>query len=128
MGANYCNALGIVASQLIARKVNGYMARVSNLCKPVDEWSCGAIPITMLMNMEIRHGKPTPVIKKSLVNMTDPALMYFLQNEEKWALNDCYRYVGPRQFFGPREITDIPPMTTQMNKAAVVQIKSIDEL
>ena len=77
----------------------------------------GGVPITMLMNMEIRHGKPKPVIRKALVDTEKGAKFgYFAKRRGKWKVNDCYRYVGPIQFFGPTELTDVPPMNVLLNK------------
>ena len=116
--AQYCYNLGRVATILLCANYNGYMSRVYSLEKDVLEWKAGGVPITMLMNMERRHGKDKPVIKKALVKLDGNKYQYFKNRSEKenWAINDCYRYVGPIQLFGPTEITDEPPFNVLLKK------------
>ena len=110
--AQYCYNLGRVASLLILNGLNGYMSRVYDLHLDVFDWKAGAIPITMLLNMEKRHGKSKPVIKKCLVNVDEGRkFSYFIKRRDDWKFYDCYRYVGPIQFFGPTELVDRPPIT-----------------
>ena len=113
----YCYALGRVSTLLLNNGKNGYMARVYDLEKDVLEWKAGAIPITFLMNMEIRHGNKKPVIRKSLVNVeSGKKFKYFNKRREYWKYNDCYRSVEPIQFFGPKELTDTPPINVLIKK------------
>ncbi len=67
--ADYCYALGYNAACLINAGVTGYMSSVRNLVKPSVQWLAGGIPITMMMNMERRHGEMKPVIEKALVKL-----------------------------------------------------------
>lgn len=67
--AKYCYALGYVAASLISHDKTGYISCVRNLAKPVSEWVPYGIPLTGLMNIEERHGKQKPVIKKALVDL-----------------------------------------------------------
>ncbi len=104
--ADYCYSLGATAAALIGCGSTGYMAAVRNLTKPSDQWlSCG-IPITMMMNMERRHGKEKPVIQKSLVYLPDRPFQEFEENRDKWAIETEYLYPGPIQYFGPSEVSD----------------------
>eukprot|EP01083_Nonionella_stella_P197196 725169_1 len=115
--AQYCYSLGRVGTLLISGGYNGYMARVYDLEYDVTKWQAGAIPITMLMNIEIRHGKPKPVIKKCLVDVEKgKKFTYFLRRRDDWAVDDCFRYIGPIQFFGPTDLTDIPPFNVLIKK------------
>jgi len=116
--AQYCYNLGRTATILLSGKHNGYMSRVYDLEKDVKEWKAGGIPITMLMNMERRHGVDKPVIRKALVKLDGNKFQYFKKKSENedWGLNDCYRYVGPIQLFGPQEITDEPPINVLLKK------------
>ena len=61
--ADYCYALGTSAAMLIANGKTGYMAIVKNTTAPAIDWVAGGVPITMMMNMEKRHGEMKPVIK-----------------------------------------------------------------
>ena len=69
--ADYTYSLGITAAILIAEGKTGYMASVRDLTAPADDWQAGGVPITMMMNMERRHGKMKPVIQKALVRLKD---------------------------------------------------------
>jgi len=115
--AQYCYNLGRVGALLVLNEMSGYMARVYNLASPPDQWQAGASPLTSFMNMEIRHGKKKPVIKKALVNVDEePAMWYFQRNRDDWRDDDKYRFPGPIQYFGPAELCDEPPMILQLRK------------
>ena len=111
--ADYCYALGFNAACLIESGVTGYMSSVRNLVKPSVDWQCGGIPITMMMNMERRHGEMKPVIQKALVDLEGAPFLKFASQREEWALNTCYVYPGPIQYFGPAEVCDQPSLTLQ---------------
>ncbi|MBQ0068661.1 MAG: diphosphate--fructose-6-phosphate 1-phosphotransferase, partial [Bacteroidales bacterium] len=104
--ADYCYALGFNAAQLINCGATGYMSSVRNLTKPSSEWVCGGIPITMMMNIERRHGENKPVIRKALVELDGKPFKAFAAMREEWAMNTCYTYPGPIQYFGPAEVCD----------------------
>lgn len=99
--SNYCYALGFTAGALIQHRYTGVMAVVSNLILPPEQWSCCAVPLTHMMNMERRLGHQKPVIKKALVNLNDKPFQLFRQCRHHWMHNDAYRNPGPIQFTGP---------------------------
>ncbi len=109
--ADYCYALGYNAACLIRCGVTGYMSSVRNLTKPAVQWVAGGIPITMMMNMERRHGKMKPVIQKALVKLDGAPFQKFVSKRDDWAFNTCYIYPGPIQYFGPAEVCDQPTLT-----------------
>ncbi len=109
--ADYCYALGFNAACLINSGVTGYMSSVRNLTNPSVQWIAGGIPITMMMNMERRHGAMKPVIQKALVRLDGAPFRKFASKRDEWALNTCYMYPGPIQYFGPAEVCDQPSMT-----------------
>lgn len=111
--ADYCYALGFNASCLINAGVTGYMSSVRNLTKPSVQWVAGGIPITMMMNMERRNGKMKPVIQKALVDLNGAPFLKFASMRDDWAVNTCYIYPGPIQYFGPAEVCDQPSFTLQ---------------
>ena len=111
--ADYCYALGFNAACLINAGVTGYMSSVRNLVKPAVQWIAGGIPITMMMNMERRHGEMKPVIQKALVKLDGAPFRKFAAHRRDWALNTCYVYPGPIQYFGPAEVCDQPSLTLQ---------------
>ncbi|MBQ2483858.1 MAG: diphosphate--fructose-6-phosphate 1-phosphotransferase [Muribaculaceae bacterium] len=104
--ADYCYALGYNAAQLINCGATGYMSSVRHLSKPSAEWLAGGIPITMMMNMEHRNGKNKPVIRKALVDLDGAPFKVFASHRQEWAINTCYCYPGPIQYFGPTEVCD----------------------
>ena len=112
--ANYCYALGYNASLLITFNLSGYMSSISNLSKPVAEWKAGGIPIIMMMNMEQRHGKMKPVIKKALVKLEDKPFKTFARHREAWTYKTSYLYPGAIQYFGPEAICNSPTYTIQL--------------
>ncbi len=104
--ADYCYALGYNAAMLINAGVTGYMSSVRNLVAPSVQWFAGGIPITMMMNMERRHGEMKPVIQKALVDLNGTPFLRFTAKREQWAQDTCYMYPGPIQYFGPAEVCD----------------------
>ncbi|MBR1964397.1 MAG: diphosphate--fructose-6-phosphate 1-phosphotransferase [Muribaculaceae bacterium] len=109
--ADYCYALGFNAACLINAGVTGYMSSVRNLTNPSVQWVAGGIPVTMMMNMERRHGEMKPVIQKALVRLDGAPFRKFASKRDEWAINTCYMYPGPIQYFGPSEVCDQPSMT-----------------
>ncbi|MDE6756352.1 MAG: diphosphate--fructose-6-phosphate 1-phosphotransferase [Muribaculaceae bacterium] len=109
--ADYCYALGFNASCLINAGVTGYISSVRKLTKPAVQWIPGGIPITMMMNMERRHGEMKPVIQKALVRLDDAPFQKFAAMRDDWAYNTDYIYPGPIQYFGPAEVCDQPTLT-----------------
>ena len=109
--ADYCYTLGFNAACLINAGVTGYMSSVRNLVKPSVQWTTGGIPITMMMNIEHRNGADKPVIQKALVKLDDAPFKKFASQRDDWAMNTCYIYPGPIQYFGPSEVCDQPSLT-----------------
>ena len=115
--ADYCYALGYTASELIANGKTGYMSSVRNLTAPAEEWIAGGVPITMMMNMERRHGEMKPVIQKALVRLDGAPFKAFAAARDTWAKETAYVYPGPIQYFGPTEVCDEPTKTLQLEQA-----------
>lgn len=109
--ADYCYSLGYTASMLAAAGKTGYMSSVRNTTAPAKEWIAGGIPMTMMMNMERRQGERVAVIRKALLNLESKPFVYYVSKRDKWALETCYIYPGPIQYFGPTEVCDQPSMT-----------------
>jgi pyrophosphate--fructose-6-phosphate 1-phosphotransferase len=114
--ADYCYSLGYTASRLIASGKTGYMSSVRNTTAPAEEWIAGGVPITMMMNMERRHGEMKPVIQKALVKLDGAPFKTFAANREKWAIDTEYVYPGPIQYFGPTEVCDQPTKTLKLEQ------------
>ena len=119
--ADYCYSLGYTASMLIANGKTGYMSSVRNTTAPAAEWIAGGVPITMMMNMERRHGEMKPVIQKALVKLDGAPFKAFAAQRAAWAKETAYVYPGPIQYFGPyfgpSEVCDEPTKTLQLEQA-----------
>lgn len=115
--ADYCYSLGFNAFALINFGMTGYLSSVRNLTQPADQWIAGGIPLTMMMNMEKRHGEMKPVIQKALVKLDGPVFKELEENREDWAMNDRYLFPGAVQYFGPSSVCDITTCTLQLERS-----------
>lgn len=116
--ADYCYSLGFNAFALINFGLTGYLSSVRNLTEPANDWIAGGVPLTMMMNMERRHGEMKPVIKKALVELDGPVFKKLESNREDWAMNDRYLFPGAIQYFGPSSVCDITTVTLQLESQA----------
>jgi pyrophosphate--fructose-6-phosphate 1-phosphotransferase len=112
--ADYCYTLGFTAALLIREKLTGYICSVRGLTKPAAQWQAGGVPMAQMMNMERRHGKMVPVIKKALVELDSPAFREFEKNRATWAKETSYAFPGAIQYFGPAEVSDTTTITLQL--------------
>jgi pyrophosphate--fructose-6-phosphate 1-phosphotransferase len=109
--ADYCYSLGFAAAELVRAGVTGYTVNVQHLIGSSDQWVAGGTPVTMMLHMEMRKGKPTPVIKKALTDLQGKPFQYFAANRAHWAQEDAYIFPGPIQYFGPAEVCDAATKT-----------------
>jgi len=114
--ADYCYSLGYNAFMLIASGITGYISSISNLSAPADEWKAGGIPVTMMMNLEQRHGSLKPVIKKALVELDGKPFNEFAENRKAWALKTSYTFPGAIQYYGPADVCDQPTITLALEQ------------
>ena len=114
--ADYCYSLGYNAAALIGAGKTGYMSSVRNTIKCADEWIAGGIPITMMMNIERRHGEDKPVIRKALVELSGKPFKKLAENRAAWAVETSYIYPGPIQYFGPSEVCDLVTKTLELEQ------------
>lgn len=114
--ADYTYSLGFTAAVLIGEGLTGYMSSVRNLTAPAEKWIAGGVPITMMMNMERRHGEMKPVIQKALVELEGKPFKEFAKKRDSWAINTEYVYPGPIQYFGPSEVCDATTKTLLLEK------------
>ncbi|KAL0732698.1 hypothetical protein Bca4012_008907 [Brassica carinata] len=100
--ATYCYALGYGTGMLLNSGKTGLiswplmcnlLAQVGNLAAPVEEWIVGGTALTALMDVERRHGKFKPVIKKAMVELEGAPFKKFASLREEWALKN--RYINP---------------------------------
>ncbi|KAL9392852.1 hypothetical protein Peur_016772 [Populus x canadensis] len=99
--ATYCYALGYGAGALLHSGKTGLISSVGNLGAPVAEWTVGGTALTSLMDVERRHGKFKPVIKKAMVELEGGPFKKFESLKNEWAINNRYISPGPIQFIGP---------------------------
>ncbi len=112
--ADYCYALGYTAALLAENGLTGYMSSVRNLKDTAENWIPGGTPMTSMMNVERRHGKDKPVIKKALVELDGAPFKAYVANRDKWAVETSYTYPGPIQYYGPAEVSEIKTITLEL--------------
>lgn len=114
--SDYCYSLGRTAALLIQNDLNGYIATVKGLAHPAESWKPGGAPLSPMMNLERRHGKDKPVIRKALVETSGAPFLAFAQQREAWAIETEYRYPGAIQYYGPSEVCDAPNLTLKLEQ------------
>ena len=112
--SDYCYSLGFSAFALIASGLTGYVSSIKNLISQAEQWIAGGVPLTMMMNMEHRHGARKPVIKKALVELDGKPFKSFAEKRSMWAEKTCFLYPGAIQYFGPPEVCDAPTKTLKL--------------
>ncbi len=114
--ADYCYGLGYTAFLLIANGLTGYISSLRNLHLPAAQWTAVGLPLTLMMNMEKRHGHLKPVIKKALVELDGVPFVYFKKHRDEWAVENSYIFPGAIQYYGPAEVCDFPTKTLLLEK------------
>jgi pyrophosphate--fructose-6-phosphate 1-phosphotransferase len=112
--ADYCYSLGFGAFVLIAAGFTGYISSIRNLTSPAEQWIAGGVPLTMMMNLERRHGSKKPVIRRALVDLSGEPFRAFEEARDIWAVKTCFLYPGAIQYYGPAEICDQPAKTLKL--------------
>lgn len=117
--ADYCYALGLAAAHLVRAGVTGYTVFASNMLEPAENWSMGGVPVTSMLNMELRKGKLKPVIKKALVDLEGAPFRRFAEHRDEWKYSDSFLFAGPIQYYGPSEVCDALSITLSLERDAV---------
>jgi pyrophosphate--fructose-6-phosphate 1-phosphotransferase len=112
--ADYCYSLGFSAFVLIAGGLTGYLSSVRNLTAPAEKWLAGGVPLTMMMNLERRHGSQKPVIKKALVDLEGAPFKALVAARDTWAVQTSFVFPGAVQYYGPPEVCDRPTKTLEL--------------
>lgn len=115
--ADYCYSLGYSAFILMSHGLTGYISNVAELQKPAGEWVPGGCPLTMMMNMEQRHGSQKPVIKKALVELDGKPFKAFAAKRDEWAVETAFTFPGAIQYYGPDAVCNQPTETLKHEKA-----------
>jgi pyrophosphate--fructose-6-phosphate 1-phosphotransferase len=116
--ADYAYGLGTVACALIDQGKTGYISCLKDLHLPAEQWVPMGIPLTSMMNMEKRHGKDKPVIRKALVELDGAPFKTYTQYRADWAKEDAYVFPGPIQYFGPSSVADVKTISLNLEKTA----------
>lgn len=114
--SQYCYALGFNAYLLLESGYTGYLSSIRNLSAPAEKWVAGGMPITKMMNVERRHGEDKPVIKKALVELDGKPFKYFASHRDQWMRETCFTFPGAIQYYGPKEVCDMPTMTLTLEQ------------
>ncbi len=117
--ADYTYALGRLAAVLTVSGKTGYMCRFGNLVLPPDRWTASGVPLTSLMRVEQRRGRPTEVIEKALVRLDGAPFRAFAAARGRWAVEDEYRYPGAIQYFGPATVSSTITETLRLERGSV---------
>ncbi|MDA3956969.1 diphosphate--fructose-6-phosphate 1-phosphotransferase [Oceanispirochaeta sp.] len=115
--SDYCYTLGYSAFILMSHGLTGYISNVVDLQNPAAQWVPGGCPLTMMMNMERRHGSMKPVIKKALVELEGAPFKAFAAQREVWAVETAFTFPGAIQYYGPDEVCNQPTETLKYEKA-----------
>jgi len=116
--ADYAYGLGTVACCLINQGKTGYIACLKELHLAAESWVPMGIPLTSMMNMEKRHGKDKPVIRKALVELDGAPFKTYTKYRTTWAIEDAYIFPGPIQYFGPSSVADAKTISLNLEKNA----------
>ncbi len=116
--SDYCYALGFTAFILISSGVTGYLSSVRNLTANAKDWTAGGIPLTMMMNMEQRHGSKKPVIRKALVELDGKPFKTFAKSRDEWAVTTSFVFPGAIQYYGSSEVCDQTTQTLKLERGA----------
>lgn len=114
--ADYCYSLGYTAFVLIAGGLTGYLSSVRNLTASASKWTAGGVPLTMLMNMEQRHGSKKPVIRKALVELDGKPYQEYEKYRQKWAVTTSFVSPGAIQYFGPDSVCNAASKTLMLEQ------------
>ncbi len=98
--SNYTYTLGYASINLILAKATGYMISIQNILANIEHWEINAVPVTSMLNLELRYGENKPVIKKALVDLDGPVFKYFKNNRSKWKSENQYLFPGSIQYYG----------------------------
>jgi len=102
--SDYAYALGGIAAVLAANGRSGYMATVSGLSAPAEEWYPGAVPFSAMIRVPESHptetARPQPTIAPHKVDLAGPAFKAWLAVRSACACDELYENPGPIQLSG----------------------------
>merc|ERR1719464_2075708 len=103
--SDYAYSLGGTAALLGCRGYSGYMAVVSDLSKPVQQWQLGGVPLTAMLRVQAvgphEAQWPKPTLFAQRVDLEGAAFKLWRQMHRACAKDELYENPGPIQFSGP---------------------------
>jgi len=103
--SDYAYTLGAASSVLAASGRSGYMATVSDLSQPVEQWRVGGVPFTAILSVPggtaTGSFRPRPVIFPHRIDLEGAAFKQWTKQREQCARLEMYENPGPIQFSGP---------------------------
>ena len=116
--ATYAYNLGRLSMILSAAKITGQIALFKNLNKFVEDWIPESFPIIGLMDIEEKKNRLIPVIKKAFVDLDGKPFKYYEKIREEWSQgDDKFAFPGAIQYYGNRDICDLPSKTLLIEKS-----------
>jgi len=102
---DYAYTLGATSALLAAGGLSGYMAVVSDLSRPVEEWQAGGVPLTAMLSVPrgsaAESFQPRPVIFPHRVDLDGEAFKAWAKERDACAKQEMYQNPGPIQLSGP---------------------------
>lgn len=126
---DYAYSLGGTAALLAASGHSGYMAVVSDLSKPVEQWRTGGVPFTAMMGvppaLPFHSSSRRPVIFPARVDLEASAFQSWCKVRGRCAREELYENPGPIQFSGA---CAAQPCTTIATRFSYIQeLSSLSE-
>jgi 6-phosphofructokinase 1 len=117
--SDYAYTLGGTAALLAAAGKSGYMAIVSDLAKPVEEWKTGGVPFTAMMKVDpvLPHEitEPLPRIFAECVDLKGNAFASWCKVRGDCAKEEMYENPGPIQLSGSTASTACNTIATRFS-------------
>jgi len=109
--SDYAYALGGTAVALASHGHTGYMATVSDLSSPVEEWRAGGVPFTAMLRVptapRFHASRPDSTVKEAIpailpqcVGLSDTAFCAWKEQRETCATDELFESPGPIQLSG----------------------------
>lgn len=103
--SDYAYTLGATSAVLAASGFSGYMAVVSDLSKPVQDWRVNGVPFTAMLGVPpstlSTATQPRPIIFPRRIDLEGTAFQLWRKERCDCALEECYQSPGPIQLSGP---------------------------
>lgn len=103
--SDYAYTLGATGAVLAAQGLNGYMAVVSDLSRPVGQWRAEGVPFTAMLSVPASSAsgaiRPRPLIFPHRVDLDGGAFKEWCEERALCMESEMYQNPGPIQLSGP---------------------------